>query len=85
MKYFVLVYNSKTGELRMSEFADRDAALALRIEREDRYRGEPDVEVVVIAAHSLDEIKQSHSRYFMNVAKNFSLSGDYELEENPAA
>lgn len=38
-------------------FAERVGALASRIDREDRYRREPDMGRVVIASHSQDEIK----------------------------
>lgn len=79
MKDFVLIYNRKSGNLRLSEFEDPVEAVRVRMEREKFYRGDPDTEVVLITAHDLDDIKKTHSRYFMNVAENFSLSGDYDL------
>lgn len=79
MKDFVLIYNRISGALRLSEFDDPAEAVRVRLEREKEYRDDPNTEVVLVTAESLDDIKKTHSRYFMDVADNFSLSGNYDL------
>jgi hypothetical protein len=64
-KSFLLIYERpKTRLLRMVEFADRGAALDARFAAEREFRGNPDIEVVVLSAESEQEIRQSHARYF---------------------
>ena len=79
MKDFVLIYNRISGALRLSEFDDPAEAVRVRLEREKEFRDDPNTEVVLITAESLDDIKKTHSRYFLGVADNFSLSGEYDL------
>lgn len=79
MKDLVLIYNRISGALRLSEFDDPAEAVRVRLEREKEYRDDPNTEVVLVTAESLDDIKKTHSRYFMDVADNFSLSGNYDL------
>lgn len=79
MKDFVLIYNRISGALRLSEFDDPAEAVRVRLEREKEYRDDPNTELVLVTAESLDDIKKTHSRYFMDVADNFSLSGNYDL------
>lgn len=66
MKHFLLVYHRPTGTLReQTEFDDGDAALEARFERERRWAGDRDVEVVVLTSDSLATVKKTHGRYFM--------------------
>ncbi len=66
MHHFVLVYKRSTGTLEeLRDFgADQSAALEARFEREKREAGDPDVEVVLLGAPSLDALKRTHARYF---------------------
>jgi hypothetical protein len=67
VKYFLLVYRRSAGRLAeppQDLGSDRDAALRVRFERERRERADPDVEVVVLGAASLDALKRTHARYF---------------------
>jgi hypothetical protein len=43
---------------------DLSNALAVRLSREIAYRARPDVEVVLLRAASMDDLKKSHARYF---------------------
>lgn len=45
-------------------FDDAPAAFEKRLERERAYRGNTDVEVVLLSAAKLDDLKVSHARYF---------------------
>lgn len=67
MKHFVLVYNRKNGSLlEQIEFPESQRATAIRelFEREGTYRAEADIEVVILSADSVDELKRTHTRYF---------------------
>jgi hypothetical protein len=64
-KSFLLVYERPTTRLlRMVEFADSDVALHARFAAEREFRGNPDIEVVVLNAESEQAIRESHARYF---------------------
>jgi hypothetical protein len=43
---------------------DDEAALAAYAEYEQRYRNDPNIEVVLIGADSLNTVKRTHSSYF---------------------
>lgn len=67
MKLFLLVYDRKTGKLlQQREYRGDDRAQALldRTAREMEEREKPDIEVVLLAADSLDALMRTHSRYF---------------------
>ena len=74
MKYFLLVYDRKRGEIRsQSEYpsAARDKALA------DRFallqaQTDPEVEVVLLGANSYDDLRKTHGRYFMTLKEAVS-------------
>ena len=63
MKYFLIVYNRRTGDRQMTEYTDAAQAIRARLEAESG-SSNPDVEIVVIGAASLDDLKVTHSRYF---------------------
>ena len=63
MKHFLIVYNRRTGERKMTEYAESTQAIRARLEAESQ-NSNPDVEIVVIGAASLDDLKVTHSRYF---------------------
>lgn len=70
MNSYLLVYDRRSGHLDSQEYGGPDGrAEALRqrilLERQHR-RG--DIEVVVIAADSMDELRRTHSRYFSSVS-----------------
>lgn len=65
MKSFLLVYNRRTGALDYKEYSGptaRKRAFAGRLSRE--LSKDVDVEIVVLSADSLDELKRTHGRYF---------------------
>ena len=65
IKHFLLVYERpKTRLVRIVEFTDRAVALNARFTAEREFRGNPDVEVVVLSAESEQALRQSHARYF---------------------
>lgn len=70
MSSYLLIYNRRTGQLRHEEFVGdqgRKAAMRRRLEVE-KSRPSADIEVVVLAAESLDQIKHTHGRYFSSTS-----------------
>lgn len=65
MKTFVIRYRRTTGEVEYTEYADFSEALVLRHELESE-NGDPDIEIVSLTSESLEMLKQTHRRYFLN-------------------
>jgi len=63
MKHFLIVFNRKTGERQITEYADSREAIRQRLD-EEQSNENPDVEIVVIGSPSLEDLKVTHSRYF---------------------
>lgn len=65
MSNFLLVFNRRTGERPvLTEYTRSADAIRARFEMERQYKGEPDIEVVVLTARSEEEIRATHRRYF---------------------
>jgi hypothetical protein len=67
-KSFLLLYNRRSGALEVREFSGpqgRARALKGRFEAE-RGRTDKNLEVVVVNADTLEEVKDTHGRYFLN-------------------
>lgn len=65
MKTFVISYRRTTGEVDYTEFHDFAAASKLRRKLEEK-NTDPDVEIVSLTSESLQMLKQTHRRYFLN-------------------
>lgn len=63
---FLIVYNAATQTLvRADDLGpDTDRAIASYAECEQRYRGNRDIQVVLIGSDSIDTIRQTHGHYF---------------------
>ncbi|GAA1046777.1 hypothetical protein [Rothia amarae] len=65
MTSFVLTYNRTLGTLgTLKEFPSREKAIRERVKLE-REKNDEKIEVVSISAVSLEALKKSHSRYFI--------------------
>jgi hypothetical protein len=65
MIHFLLVFDRREGRvLSIREFDTRSAAMAGRFQAERLHRENPDIEVVVLGAQSVDALKRTHGRYF---------------------
>jgi hypothetical protein len=64
MSYFVLEHDRLTGSNVVETVYDGDEAVA-KLNQKERDRL-PHIEVVLLYATSLDQIKQTHSRYFQS-------------------
>jgi hypothetical protein len=69
--YYLLVFDRALGRLvaEIKEFQDADLAVQERFRREAS-ESSPDVEIVVLGAESLKDLKSTHGRYFGTSAKD---------------
>ena len=73
-------------QISLEEFRDTAQALKAYSEREEQYRGNTRVEVVLLGAESIDAIKVTHSNYFEDTANALAnLVAIFGLEPTPAA
>lgn len=72
MKYFLIVYDQRSGTLiSVEEFdePDRELASRARLEFEANYRERPEIEVVVLGSASRATLMKTHGRYFKSVGE----------------
>ena len=73
-------------QIGLEEFRDTAQALKAYCEREEQYRDDTRVEVVLLGAESIDAIKVTHSNYFEDTANALAnLVAILGLEPTPAA
>lgn len=86
MKTFVISYRRTTGEVDYTGFDDFSAALKLchKLESENT---DADIEIVSLTSESLEMLKQTHRRYFLNeiLADQLSLWAQRWLSDNREA
>lgn len=63
--HYLVVYDRRKGKiLRHASYFDSSRALNARFDAERDYRGQPDIEVVVLSAESWESLAHTHARYF---------------------
>lgn len=68
MWHYLVIYDRGQGEIiRRRAYRASDEALRARFEAEREFRGQPDIEVVVLSAKSRAALTRTHSRYFKGV------------------
>lgn len=65
MAGFVIEYNRRTRARYVTEFATIREAVQYRLKLEDE-RTERNVETAALSSKTLDTLKQTHSRYFLD-------------------
>jgi hypothetical protein len=77
MNSFLMVYDRAKGAvLQLDKFPNQEAAMRQRFALERTNKDNPDVEIVVLVADSVDELRQTHGRYFKSfsdLVRNVSL------------
>ena len=65
--YFLIEHNRTTKETLWTEFRDYSAAQIACLQKEQGYfhADRHEMEVVVFEANSIDDLKRTHSRYFV--------------------
>lgn len=69
MKQYLVRYRRSTGDLIEFEDLGTDRAVAMkkRFAAEQAYKGDPDIEVVILTASSREALMGTHARYFKTV------------------
>ncbi len=66
---FIIVFDHDARrQISLEEFHDTNKALEAYVAREEEYRDNPRVEVVLVGSDSIDTIKVTHSNYFEDTA-----------------
>jgi hypothetical protein len=69
VRYFLLTFDQHAGRILLWEEFDEgqsDVGVKRRFELEVAHRHDPNVEVVLLGAPSLAQLKATHSRYFLS-------------------
>lgn len=81
---FLIQYHRKTGSLRLQEYSEIREAMERRLELEQR-NDDPEMEIVVVSADTLNELKSNHARYFgLEVVDGEGLSAKSDDERRKA-
>lgn len=66
IQHFLLVFNHAEGRLiEETKFGEaRDRAVAAYAEREETYRDQPEIEIVLIGSDSLKTVRRTHANYY---------------------
>jgi hypothetical protein len=68
VKHFLVVYDRRQGHIvRHRGYRAPSSALAARFDAEREFKGQSDIEVVVLGAESWDDLPRTHARYFKGV------------------
>ena len=70
--YYLIEHNRTTKTTDWFEYSDYQEAWRVCFEKEQRYvlENKNEIEVVVFEAESLEDLKHTHSRYFVQSEKN---------------
>ena len=74
--YYLIEHNRTTKKTDCSEYSDCQKAWFACFYKEQRYAlaNKNEMEVVVFEADSLEDLKQTHSRYFVESEKNLEMA-----------
>ncbi len=65
IQHFLIVYDIETGKAAIQRFGeDYDRALAEYAEAEQELRSEPNLDIVLVGADSIETVERTHSSYF---------------------
>lgn len=69
LRHFLIVFDAKTGrDADVREFRRPTPALLAYRDEEERQRSKPWIQVVLVAADSLETVQRTHSNYWPSVA-----------------
>ena len=75
--YYLIEHNRTTKETRYAEYADYPSAQAACLHKEQQYflSNHNEMEVVVFEANSIEDLKRTHSRYFVKDSQADNVAG----------
>jgi hypothetical protein len=65
MKPYLVIYNRRSGDKTIQEFANPAAAMKERLRLETN--SDADTEIVVLSSDSIESLRITHARYFQSV------------------
>jgi hypothetical protein len=76
--YFLIEHNRTTKETHWTEFGEYSAAQIIGLQKEQGHfhAKRHEMEVVVFEANSIDDLKRTHSRYFVAEGQNDNPAGN---------
>ena len=72
--YYLIEHNRTTKKTNWSEYSDYQEARRVCFQKEQQYASSNEIEVVVFEADSLEDLKQTHSRYFVESEENSDIT-----------
>ena len=79
MRHYLVIYDRRKGQIiRHRSQPTPEQALVARFDAEREFRGQPDIEIVVLGAESWDSLRRTHSRYFKDVQELAEAALEYE-------
>lgn len=70
MAHFLLVYDRDAGQLlRLECYAAGSDAIEARFVAESEFNGDPNIEIVTLAAASEEDLRRTHGRYFLGLSE----------------
>lgn len=81
--YYLIEHNRTTKATQCDEHSDYSAAQAVCLKKEQQYflNGRSEMEVVIFEANTIDDLKRTHSRYFVNDAQKDNTAGTLSAVE----
>jgi hypothetical protein len=68
--HFLLVYDRSAGKLlRLDRYAASSEAIEARFVAEAEFNGDPNIEIVALAAASENDLRRTHGRYFLGLSE----------------
>jgi hypothetical protein len=65
IQHFLIVYDIKAGKAKVTPFGDEyDQALTAYAEVEGDVRDDPNLDIVLVGADSIETVERTHSSYF---------------------
>ena len=77
--YYLIEHNRTTKTTDWFEYSDYQEARRVCFEKEQQYvlANKNEIEVVIFEADSLEDLKQTHSRYFVESGKNPDMADKF--------
>jgi hypothetical protein len=65
IQHFLIVYDIRAGKAKVTTFGDNyDEALAAYANAEEDVRDDPNLDIVLVGADSIETVERTHSSYF---------------------
>jgi hypothetical protein len=69
MNLYLLIFNRKSGSVELQAFSDPHEAIERLREAERRRSDEPELEIVLLNASDIGDLRRTHARYFESITE----------------